>query len=124
LTDLKPVIWVSSSKKDLRKFPKKVKETFGEAIMYAQCGEKHSKAKIYKHQGSGSILEVVEDGIGGTFRAVYTVKFEKAVVILHAFQKKSKTGKETSKQDKDLIDSRMQMAKQIYENWLKKLEIR
>ncbi len=96
-----------------------MKETFGEAIMYAQCGEKHSKAKIYKHQGSGGILEVMEDDSSGTFRAIYTVKFEKAIVILHAFQKKSKTGIETTKQDKDLINSRMQMAKQVYEEWLK-----
>lgn len=118
MENLKPTIWVSSSKKDLRKFPKKVKETFGEAIMYAQCGEKHPKAKIYKHQGSGGILEVVEDDTAGTFRTLYTVKFEKAVIILHAFQKKSKKGIETTKQDKDLISSRMQLAKQIYEEWL------
>lgn len=117
--EVKSTIWIASSKKDLKKFPKKIRETFGEAIMYAQCGEKHPKAKIYKHQGSGSILEVVENDTSGTFRAIYTVKFEKAIVILHAFQKKSKTGIETTKQDKDLIDSRMQAAKQIYKEWLK-----
>lgn len=80
--------------------------------------KKHPKTKIYRHQGNGSIFEVVEDDTRRTFRTVYTVKFEKAIVILHAFQKKSKTGIETSKQDKDLINSRMQLAKQIYEKWL------
>jgi phage-related protein len=49
---VKPVLWVASSKDDLRKFSKKVRETFGEALMYAQCGEKHHKTKILKHQGS------------------------------------------------------------------------
>ena len=115
---MKPVLWVGSSKNDLRKFSKKVRETFGEALMYAQCGEKYHKTKILKHQGSGGILEVVEDDSKGTFRLVYTVKFAKAIVVLHAFQKKSTTGIKTSQQDKDLIESRLTLAIQVYKHWL------
>ena len=115
---LKPVIWIASSKKDINSFSNDVKETFGEALMYAQCGEKHPKTKILRHQGSGSILEVVEDSVGGTYRLIYTVKFEEAVIVLHVFQKKSNTKIKTSQQDKDLIHSRLQLAKQVYENWL------
>lgn len=115
---MKPVLWVASSKDDLRKFSKKVRETFGEALMYAQCGEKHHKTKILKHQGSGGVLEAVEDDSKGTFRLVYTVKFAEAIVVLHAFQKKSTTGIKTSKQDKELIESRLTLATQVYKHWL------
>jgi phage-related protein len=58
---MKPVLWIGSSKGDIRKFLKKVKETFGEALMYAQYGEKHHKTKIFKHQGGSSVIEVFED---------------------------------------------------------------
>jgi phage-related protein len=71
---------IAFSKKDINSFSKDVKETSGEALMYAQCGEKHPKTKILRHQGGGSILEVVEDSVGGTYRLIYTVKFEEAVV--------------------------------------------
>lgn len=119
---MKSVIWIASSKKDLKTFSKKVKETFGEALMFAQCGERHHKTKVLKHQGSSGVLEVIEDDIGGTYRLVYTVRFPEAVVVLHAFQKKSNTKIKTSQQDKDLINSRLQQAQQIYENWLKSRE--
>ena len=115
---MKPVLWIASSKDDLKKFSKKIKETFGEALMYAQCGEKHHKAKILKHQGNGGVLEVIEDDSRGTFRLVYTVKFAEAIVVLHAFQKKSKSGIKTTQQDKDLIESRLTLATQIYKDWL------
>lgn len=119
---MKHVIWIGSSKKDLREQPKKVKTTFGQALMYAQCGEKHENTKILKGIGSGKILQVFEDTSGGTFRLVYTVKFAEAIVVLHVFQKKSKRGIETTKQDKDLIKARLQLAQQEYEDWLKSRE--
>lgn len=115
---MKPVLWIASTKDDISKFSKKIKETFGEALMYAQCGEKHHKAKIFKHQGSGGVLEVIEDDCRGTFRLVYTVKFAEAIVVLHAFQKKSKTGIKTTQQDKELIESRLTLAVQVYKDWL------
>jgi len=120
--ELKHVIWIGSTKKDLKSFAKKVRETFGEALMYAQCGEKHHKTKVFKHQGGSGVLEVVEETSGGTFRMVYTVKFTEAIIVLHVFQKKSKTGIETSQQDKDLIKSRLKLAKLVYEEWLKTRE--
>jgi phage-related protein len=95
-----------------------VKTTFGEALMYAQCGEKHHKTKPLKHFGSSGVLEVLEDTVEGTFRLVYTVRFTEAVVVLHVFQKKSKTGIETSKQNKELINARIKLAEQVYKEWL------
>jgi phage-related protein len=53
-----------------------------------------------------AVLEVVEDDIGGTYRAVYTVKFEEAVFVLHCFQKKSRSGITTPKADMDIIRAR------------------
>lgn len=35
-------------------------------------------AKVLKGFGGAGVLEVVEDGAGGTYRAVYTVKFDEA----------------------------------------------
>lgn len=56
------------------------------------------------------MLEVVEDDIGGTYRAVYTVRFAEAVFVLHAFQKKSKRGIATPKEDMDIIKNRLKVA--------------
>jgi phage-related protein len=64
--------------------------------------------------GGAGVLEVVEDFAGNTYRAVYTVKFEEVVYVLHAFQKKSKKGRETPKSDIDLIRSRLKLAEEHY----------
>lgn len=58
------------------------------------------------------MIEVVEDDDGNTYRAVYTVKFNKGVYVLHCFQKKSHKGIETSKQDRDMIEARLKLARQ------------
>ncbi len=59
--------------------------------------------------GAG-VLEVVENDVGGTYRAVYTVKFAEAVFVLHCFQKKSKRGIATPKEDMDIINARLKIA--------------
>jgi phage-related protein len=91
----KPVFWVASSKKDLRKFPRGVRRTVGQALFDAQTGGKHPDAKPLKGFKGAGVLEVVEDDDGNTYRAVYTVKFAGVVYVLHAFQKKSKSGIKT-----------------------------
>ncbi len=83
------------------------------ALGVAQFGGKHPDAKPWKGDGAG-VFEVVEDRRGDTFRAVYTVRFEGAVYVLHAFQKKSKTGIKTPKTDQDLIASRLRDAELDY----------
>jgi phage-related protein len=85
----------------------------------AQCSEKHPNAKPLKGFKGASVLEVVQDFDGDTYRAVYTVKFEEVVYILHVFQKKSKRGIETPKQDIDLIEARLKRAKEHYEQYYK-----
>ncbi|MDR2213176.1 MAG: type II toxin-antitoxin system RelE/ParE family toxin [Pseudomonadales bacterium] len=90
--------------------PEDVQDTFGYALHLAQAGKKHEQAKPFKGFGSAGVLEVVEDDSGGTYRAVYTVRFQNAVYVLHCFQKKSTHGIATPKHDLDLIHERFKAA--------------
>ena len=112
---LKPVKWISSSCDDLRRFPEEVQQVMGFALYLAQLGKKHPDAKPLKGFKGSGVLEIVENLDGDTYRAVYTVKFAEIVYVLHAFQKKSKHGIATPKQDIDLIESRLKRAKEDYE---------
>ena len=109
-SESRPLVWLGSSKKDLVSLPVKVRKFFGHALDFAQRGEQHSAAKILKGFGGAGVLELVEDDGAGTYRAVYTVKFEEAVFVLHAFQKKSKSGIATNKEDLDIIRIRLKVA--------------
>jgi phage-related protein len=100
---MNPLYWVGSSKKDLKEMPDEIKDTFGFALFFAQQGQKHAHAKPLKGFGSAGVLEVVESDQGGTYRAVYTVRFKEAVYVLHCFQKKSITGITTPKEEINLI---------------------
>jgi phage-related protein len=106
----KPLEWIGSSKKDLIALPDEVMDVFGYALYLAQTGRKHDQAKPLQGFGSAGVLEVVEDLRGNAYRAVYTVRFEKRVFVLHVFQKKSKTGIATPKPDIDLIRERLKVA--------------
>lgn len=110
----KPLFWIGSSKRDLDAFPEEVKYEIGVALSVAQFGGKHPSAKPWKGEGAG-VFEVVEDHRGDTFRAVYTVRFQGAAYVLHAFQKKSPSGVKTSRADTELIAQRLRAAKQDYE---------
>jgi phage-related protein len=113
--------FVASSEDDLAAMPLEVKRTFGFAIYQAEIGRKHPDAKPLKGYGGASVLEVVEDHDGSTYRAVYTVKFKGVVYVLHCFQKKSKTRSETPKHDLNLIKSRLKLAEAHYkENYQQK----
>ena len=106
----KPLYWVGQSRKDLRMMPEHVQDTFGFALWLAQQGKQHPQSKPLKGFGSAGVIEGVEDFHGNTWRAVYTIKFRGAVYVLHAFQKKSSSGKATPKPDIDLIYQRLKAA--------------
>jgi phage-related protein len=106
----KPLEWIGSSYKDLMALPPDVRRIFGFALSLAQAGDRHDTAKVLKGYGGAGVLEVVENDVGGTYRAVYTVKFTEAVFVLHCFQKKSKRGIATPKEDMDIIRSRLKVA--------------
>jgi phage-related protein len=107
---LKPVIWVGTSLDDLRRFPAPVQDHMGYALYVAQGGSKHQDAKVLSGFGGAGVLEVMKDYRGDTFRAVYTLKYAARVFVLHAFQKKSKSGRQTSRRDIELIHQRLREA--------------
>lgn len=107
---LKPLYWLGSSKKELLTMPDDVVDVFGYALNLAQSGNKHSQAKPLKGFGGSGVLEVVENYMGDTYRAVYTVKIAERVYVLHCFQKKSTKGIETAKHDIELIGERLKAA--------------
>ena len=82
----------------------------GFALYQAQIGSWQTAMKVLKGFGGAGVLELVENHHGDTYRAVYTVRFEEAVYVLHSFQKKSKSGIKTAQQDIDMIKSRLKLA--------------
>lgn len=112
-TTVTPLAWLGSSKKDLMALPLEVRRFFGHALDFAQRGDRHDAAKVLQGFGGAGVLEVVEDDQGGTYRAVYTVKFKAAVFVLHVFQKKSKSGIATPKSDLNIIRDRLKVAEQL-----------
>lgn len=117
---MKTVFWIASSKKDLEDLPKNVIQEFGYALYQAQQGSYPDIAKTLKGFGSAEVIELIENDSSGTFRAIYTVRFTDAIIVLHIFQKKSTKGIETPKQDIDLIHARLKQAELIYKDWKSK----
>jgi phage-related protein len=110
----KPLHWVASSKRDLLSFEEEVIDDIGYALGVVQLGGMPTSAKPWKGDGAG-VFEIVEDHRGDTYRAVYTVRFAKAIYVLHCFQKKSPSGIKTAKTDVDLIGARLKLAQADYE---------
>jgi len=110
----RPVVWVGSSRRDLREFPREVRRDIGRALYAAQDGEIDPAAKPMRGFGGGSIVEIIANHRGDTWRAVYTVRFAEAIYVLHAFQKKSKRGIGTTKRDIELIRQRLAEAERLH----------
>jgi len=106
--------YIGSSAKDLRKLPSDVREVFIHGLALALIGERHLDAEPMKGFGDACVLEIRERYRGDAYRAVYTVRFEKAVYVLHVFKKKSTEGIKTPKPDIELIKSRLQAAEVHY----------
>ena len=113
-TTVKAVAWIGSSYKDFCAFPDPVQDAMGYALYQAQIGAKHDSAKPLRGFGGAGVLEIIADHVGDTFRAVYTVKFATAIYVLHAFQKKSKSGIKTRSEDLALIQRRLKAAEADY----------
>lgn len=104
------LIWVGSSQKDFSAFPEKVKDDMLTALGLAQEGLKAEHAKPLKGFSGASVLEIVESDPGGTYRSVYTVRFQTGIYVLHAFQKKSHKGISTPQEHIDMIKRRLKIA--------------
>lgn len=109
----KPVLWVGSSRRDLKTFPKPVRSNIGQALYTAQMGETDPATKPLKGFGGARVMEIVDRYDTNTYRAVYTVEFSDAIYVLHSFQKKSKSGIATPRKDVELIRRRLAEAQRL-----------
>jgi phage-related protein len=110
----RPVTWVGSSRRDLKGFPQPVRRDFGQALYAAQRGETDPAAKPLKGFGGTRVMEIVDRHDTNAYRAVYTARFDEAIYVLHAFQKKSKSGITTPKSEIDLIRRRLTEAERLH----------
>jgi phage-related protein len=111
----RPLFREGSAKRDFKQFPTAVQKDMGVALFVIQLGGTPPSAKPWKGLGSG-VYELIEDHRGDTYRAVYTVRIEKSVHVLHAFQKKSKSGIKTPKADVNLIEQRLKVVLERHRN--------
>jgi phage-related protein len=109
---LKPVFWVGSSLEETQSFPEPVRREIGHALYAAQQGETDPSAKPLKGFGGAAVMEIVARFDGNTWRAIYTVRFLDVAYVLHAFQKKSKSGIATPAAEIALIRQRLAAAQQ------------
>jgi phage-related protein len=116
MNDIRPkeLIWVGSSRKDLRGFPPVVRRTFGFALFAAQLGEMPPEAKPLRGFRGAGVLELIENYDRNTYRAVYTVRFATKIYVLHVFQKKSKRGIATPRHEINMIRERLKTAERLY----------
>jgi phage-related protein len=98
----------------LKAFPLEVRSSVGYALYAAQKGDIDPAAKPMKGFGGASVLEIVAPFAGDAWRAIYTVRFAGTIYVLHAFQKKSKSGIATPKKEIDLIHRRLAAAERDY----------
>jgi len=110
---LKPAIFVASSLRDLQSLPQAARREIGQALYVAQRGDFPDSAKPLKGFGSG-VFEIRSNFDGDTYRAVYTVRFEDTLYVLHTFQKKSTRGIGTPQRHLDLIRQRLRQAEAIH----------
>lgn len=108
---VKQLIWVGSSRSDLKDLPSEVQDGIGYALYQAQLGCFPDDAKPLK--GFKDVIEIIEDFDKNAYRAVYAMKLGDCLYVLHVFQKKSKSGIKTPKEDIELIERRLQTAKAI-----------
>ncbi|HEY2115470.1 MAG TPA: type II toxin-antitoxin system RelE/ParE family toxin [Candidatus Angelobacter sp.] len=111
---LKPIRWIGSSLRDLKSFPAEVRSDVGFALYAAQNGEMDPSAKPMKGFGGAGVIEIVAPFFGDTWRAVYTVRFQGMVYVLHAFQKKSKSGRATPMKELERVRQRLAIAEKDY----------
>lgn len=95
-------------------FPKPVRSDNGQALYAAQLGDTDPAAKPLKGFGGAKVMEIVDRHDTNTYRAVYTVQFADVIYVLHAFQKKSKSGTATPQKDIQLIQRRLTEAQRLH----------
>jgi phage-related protein len=108
---LRPLLWMGNSRRNIQAFPKGAQKPLGDELQLIQFGGMPKDAKPFRGVGSG-VLEIALRYAGDAFRTVVAVQLGEKIYVLHAFQKKSKKGTATPKQDVDLIKQRYAEAKE------------
>jgi phage-related protein len=108
----KPLHFAGTSKKDLQGMPAEVQDVFGAALLDAQYGDRPEGARFFGEGLPRTVMKLVEDFYGDTYRVAYTIAFPAAVYVLHVFKKKSKSGIRTPKGDIGLIRARLAAAEE------------
>jgi phage-related protein len=109
---VRPLVWIASSKDDLSALPGRVKASFGVRLFELQLGRTPLDMKPLTQFGAG-VYELREGFEGNAYRAVYVVNLGKALYVLHAFMKKSKSGIGLPKPEAELIERRLRRAKEL-----------
>ena len=110
---VRELVWVGTTKDDLKGFPKPVQQAMGLALYRVQQGRTPATAKPLKGFGGAGVLEIVDDFDGDTYRTVYTVRLATAVYALHVFQKKATRGIATPQRELELVRARLRQAEAI-----------
>lgn len=113
---MKRIIWMGRTRADLKEFPDRVRRAVGHGLHGVQTGIIPAHAKIFKGVGNAKVWELRENDPSGTYRALYTIEFKDCVVVLHVFQKKSKTGIATPKLEIEMIMQRLKDARDLYKS--------
>jgi phage-related protein len=108
---LRPLVWLGNSKRNIQAFPRGAQKIIGDELQLIQFGGMPKDAKPFKGVGSG-VIEIALRYEGDAYRTVVAVQLGDKVYVLHAFQKKSKKGRATPKQDVELIKQRYAQAKE------------
>src|ERR1700730_10893663 len=111
---MKPIIWIGSSRRDLREMPQQVRRDIGQALYTAQQGVTDPAAKPLKGFGGVRVMEIVERYRTDAYRAIYNTHFEDAVEVLHVAEKKSKSGIATPRREIELTNKRFAEAERHY----------
>ena len=108
----RPIIWIASSKEDLSVLPREVKASFGSRLYELQRGKTPLDMKPLTQFGAG-VYELRESFDRNAYRVMYVVNLTRALYVLHAFMKKSKSGIGLPKPDAELIAARLRRAREI-----------
>lgn len=106
MTELKPITWAGTSRKDLKAFPDKVRQIFGAELMAVQLGHEPDDWKPMNSIGQG--VKEIRVQYEGQYRIIYIAKFSESIYVLHAFRKKTQR---TSKQDIEIAKQRLRQIK-------------
>jgi phage-related protein len=109
---MRPLVWMGNSRRNVQRFPREAQKLVGDQIQLIQFGGMPKDAKRFKGVGSG-VIEIALRHDTNAYRAVLAVQLAKTIYVLHAFQKKSKTGSKTPLPDLVLIEKRYKEAKEL-----------